>query len=344
MVRATHPELGAFGVQHYQDIYLVRGGDVDGRNYTDAFVDPGSGRINAIGAELPTAVSFLINLHDAGLSGQGMPGYLPWLSTPVPSLFGDGLTLGRYLLGLLGVLTIFLVVSGAIIWWPGIKFLASGFIVRRGRGSYARDLDLHRVVGIVTVPFLLVWGVTGAAFFFDWPAAAYFAVSSGEARAEPAPPRPGTGPLLSLRQARDEALRAHPGARVVGFTEQHPQRPGGGYAFRLADGPDPYRYWNFSGNAFVAVDSHGGGIQDRVPREEWAPLSQRLWNEGWYDGLHFGTLVGPLPRAVWLLFGLSPLLLGYTGLTVWWTKSRSARNRRRRLGAAGIGGPGWNRV
>jgi uncharacterized iron-regulated membrane protein len=131
---------------------------------------------------------------------------------------------------------------------------------------------------------------------------------------------------------------------MVGFTERHPQRPGGGYGFRLTAGADPYRYWNFSGNAFVAVDSHGGGVQDWAPREEAAPLSQRLWNDGWYDGLHFGTLVGPLPRVVLLVFGLSPLLLGVTGLTVWWTKSRSARNRRRRLRAAGLGPFRWTRV
>lgn len=342
MVRATHPELGAFGVQHYQGVYLVRGGDPESRDYTDAFVDPGSGRINGIGAELPTPIAFLVNLHDAGLTGRGMPGYLPWLSTPLPAVFGAHVTVGTYLLGLLGVLAVFLAVSGAIIWWPGIRMLTSGLRVRRGRGRYARDLDLHRVVGIVTVPFLLMWGVTGAAFYYDWPQRVYFALSPGQPRPAPAPPVPGRGPLLAPAQARGQALAAHPGASVLGFVERHPERPGGTYGFRLADGFDPYRYWNFAGQAYVAVDSHGGGIQDWVPRDRETALSRRLWNGGVYDGLHFGTLLGPLPRLVLFVAGLMPLVLGWTGLTVWWTRSRSARNRRRRLRAAGVEPPRWS--
>jgi uncharacterized iron-regulated membrane protein len=342
MVRATHPELGAFGVQQYQGIYLVRGGSPDGRAFTDAFVDPGTGRINAIGPEQPAPIGFLVNLHDAGLSGRGMPGYLPWLAVPLPTLFGARVTVGSFLLGVLGVLTVFLAVSGAIIWWPGLRTLASGFIVRRGRGPYARDLDLHRVVGIIAAPFLLLWGVTGAAFYFDWPSQVYFALTPGQAHADPAPLVPGRGPLLSLPQARAQALAAHPGARVIGLAEQHPENPGGTYGFRLADGFDPYRYWNFAGAAYVAVDSHGGGIQDWSPRQDGAPLTQRLWNEDVYDGLHFGTLVGPLPRLVWFGFGLTPLLLAWTGVAVWWTKSRGVRNRRRRLRSVGVEPPRWS--
>jgi uncharacterized iron-regulated membrane protein len=330
MVRASHPELGAFGVQRYQGVYLVRGGDPMGRDYLDAFVDPGTGRINGIGHELPGFVNLLINIHDAGLSGKGMPGYLPWLGTPMPSLFGEHLTVGRYLLGVLGVLMVFIAVSGAIIWWPGLNALARGFTVRPRRGNYARDLDLHRVVGIIAVPFLLMWGVTGAAMFFEWPGRAYFALVPGHRLSTPAPPTVGTGPMLTLDQARDRALAAHPGAEVIAIGAQRPEQRGGAYRFRLRAGYDPYEYWNFSGNLYLSVDSHGGGTQDWVPHEPSAPLSQRLWNNGIYDGLHFGTVVGPLPRLVWLLFGLTPVLLGVTGVTVWLTKSRSARRRRQR--------------
>jgi len=55
------------------------------------------------------------------------------LGTPLPALFGANATIGTYLLGVLGVLLIFLSVSGAIVWWPGLRGLISGFVVRRGR-------------------------------------------------------------------------------------------------------------------------------------------------------------------------------------------------------------------
>ncbi|GAA5156904.1 PepSY-associated TM helix domain-containing protein [Pseudonocardia eucalypti] len=333
MVQARHPGLGATGVQRYGDIYLVRGAG-EGRRYTDAFVDPGSGRINGIGGELPEFVLLMINIHDCGLTCPGLPGYQEWMTAKLPPLFGKEISAGYYLLGLLGVLGVFLAVSGAIVWWPGLRALAGGFLVRRGRGAYTRDLDLHRVIGIVAVPFLLMWGFTGAAFFYDWPARAYFAALPGSARPDPAPPTPGTGPLLTFEQARDVALAAHPDARVAGLDSVHPEQPGGMYTFRLARGHDPYEYWNWSGSISVAVDSHGGGIQDYAPTGPDTPATQRLWDEGFYYGLHFGTLVGPGPRVIWLLFGLTPIPLAVTGLTVWLTKRRSARNRRRRARAS----------
>ncbi|HTF54518.1 MAG TPA: PepSY-associated TM helix domain-containing protein [Pseudonocardia sp.] len=243
-----------------------------------------------------------------------------WLTTPLPGVFGADMTLGYYLLGVLGVLLIFLCLSGAIIWWPGVRALASGFAVRRGRGHYVRDLDLHRLVGIVAVPFLLMWGVTGAAFYFHWPAQAYFALLPGEAHEDPPPPTPGTGPMLSLEQAQAVALAAHPGAQVAGISEIHPERPDGSYGFRLYQGYDPYHHWNYAGSRYVGVDSHGGGIQDYAPERPGAPLTERLWDDGFYYGLHFGSAVSGLPRVIWLLFGLTPVLLGITGTTVWLTK------------------------
>ena len=155
----------------------------------------------------------MINIHDCALTCAGLPGYQAWLSTPLPSMFGADATLGYYLLGLLGVVLIFLSVSGAIIWWPGLRALASGFTVRRGRGNYVRDLDLHRVVGIVAVPFMLMWGATGAAFFFHWPEQIYYALVPGTACDDPAPPTPGAGPMLSFAQAQQIALAAHPWRR-----------------------------------------------------------------------------------------------------------------------------------
>lgn len=333
MVQALHPELGAAGVQTYEGVHMVRGPG-DSRDHVDAFVDPGTGRINGIGRELPGFVMFLLNLHDCALACEGMPGYLPWLATPLAAPFGEGATLGTWLLGALGTSVILLTVSGAVIWWPGRRALRTGFTVRRHKGRYARDLDLHRVVGIVAVPFLLIWGVTGAAFYYQWPQRAYFALLPGQADTAPARPQPGEGPPLSLERARDGVLASNPGAQLVGVT------PGSGtYWFALRDGPgetgapfDPYRYSTFAGNHSVAVDDRGGGTVDRL--SGGGPFTERVWRDGTLYGLHFGTLVAPLPRALWLAFGLSPLVLGVTGFTVWQVKNRSARNRRRRRRAA----------
>jgi uncharacterized iron-regulated membrane protein len=39
-------------------------------------------------------------------------------------------------------------------------------------------------------------------------------------------------------------------------------------------------------------------------------------------------------RAIWLVFGLAPLLLAVTGVTTWLTRRRLRRRKRRRAAAA----------
>jgi uncharacterized iron-regulated membrane protein len=322
LVRERRPEFGATGSQLTQDGgYLVYG---PATSRESVWVDPGSGRITTLGETTPWFLGLMTNLHLCGLACPAYPGYQAWLATPLPELLGKHVTLGGYLLGVLGVLLILLCVSGAVIWWPGVRAAVSGFVVRRGRGPYVRDLDLHRVVGILALPFLLMWGFTGTMFFFDWPAKAHFLVLPGQARQDPAPPTPGTGPLITLEQARDTALAGHPGARVTGIRESTPADPDGTYYVRLADGYDPYEYSSFPGSRGVTVDSHGGGVQDYAPRGDH-PVTESWFYDGLYYGLHFGTVVPWWLRSVWLLFGVAPVLLAVTGVTVWLAKRRGRR-------------------
>lgn len=145
---------------------------------------------------------------------------------------------------------------------------------------------------------------------------------------DPVPPESGTGDLLSYDKAEAMALERHPGADVVGVTEYTPAEAGGTYDFRLREGVDPYRYSSFGGNIYVSVDSHGGGVLDYSNTD--GPIAERWWNNAVYYGLHFGSVVPGIPRLIWLLFGLTPVLLAVTGVTVWLTKWRSRRSRRQR--------------
>lgn len=144
--RALAPELDA----HYA--YRLEGGayEISGDGGNAAFVDPGTGTVTDVDPSSPWILRLLVNIHDCGLSYEG---YQAWLATPLPA-FNDHITVGGLVLGVLGVLLLLLVVSEIIIWWPGIRGWITGFVVRRGRGPYVGDLDLHRRVGIVAVPFL----------------------------------------------------------------------------------------------------------------------------------------------------------------------------------------------
>lgn len=194
-----------------------------------------------------------------------------------------------------------------------------------------RDLDLHRVVGIVAVPFLFMWAFTGAAFEFNWPEKLYAALLPGEYTENPIPTS-GTGPLISIEQAIAQAQAMHPDTRLTSIYLATPEEEGGSYGIGLSDGGyTPYGYSYGQDTVYVQVDSHGGGtIEYRYGFSDDTPLAQQLWDNGTYFGLHFGSIVPGWPRLIGLVFGLTPVLLAVTGVTIWLTKRRSRRNRRRR--------------
>jgi uncharacterized iron-regulated membrane protein len=67
---------------------------------------------------------------------------------------------GKLFLGLMGLLLLIAVISGVVLYAPFTRKLAFG-TVRHERSRRVRWLDLHNVLGIVTLVWLLVVGATG---------------------------------------------------------------------------------------------------------------------------------------------------------------------------------------
>jgi len=109
-------------------------------------------------------MAFMDNLHLCGLSCEGYAGYLPFLEKPANILGNEALTVGGLILAVTAVLLLLLAATGLVVWWPGIKRMARGLRVRRRQGAYAFNYDLHNVVGLAAIPFLVMWGFTGANF------------------------------------------------------------------------------------------------------------------------------------------------------------------------------------
>lgn len=329
-VQEKYPDSGYTDVLRFRGVWEVNGEEAD----QAVWVDPGTGEINDTGKATSTFHDWLVQVHDCFFTCEG----LPWYSKSVfghhlPGFFGEEMTVGWWFLGFLGLMLTFLCLSGIYIWWPSIRKFSTGFRVRRGRGSYTRDLDLHKVVGIIAIPFLLMWGVSGMAFPYKWVTDSYYAVVPGGPQPEVAEAEPGTGPMISEAEATAAARALHPDGWMTGYFEYTPEEEEGSYAYYFTEGFDTYKD-GYIGTAYVIVDSHGGGVTDY--RKADGNVFERYWAD-WQYGAHFGTFVPWIPRAVfWLTFGLAPVLLGITGITVWLVKWRSRRNRkaRKKLDAA----------
>lgn len=323
LARERYPDMSAEYVNLYRGVWQV-GSAETAEVKRRIYIDPGTGRINAVTGQEAWILRALVNLHDCALSCAGYPLYAPVMNwTP-----WSDVTIHQHVLGLLGLLLAFLCLSGIYIWWPTIRKFSSGFKVRRGRGAYVRDLDLHKVVGIVAVPFLLMWAISGTNFEYRWPEKVYYAILPGSNPGDPPELVPGNGPVMTFEQAEAKARELYPTTRLVGLYGTDPNGEAGYYGFTFARGVDMYKHSYGEGTDYVEVDSRGGGV--KVYPKATGPVTERYW-ETWQNGLHFGSLVPWVPRfLLFTLFGLTPILLAVTGITVWLTKRASRRNRAER--------------
>jgi len=313
IVRQAHPEFTAAWVGNDNGILAV--GDP---TYSSVYtVDPGTGRINGFANVNDGVMGLLANLHDCVLTCSANAGYVAWLPP-----------LGGILLPVLGLLMVLLAVTGAVTWWPGLRRMSHGFRVRLKRGRFARDYDLHNAIGIIAVPFVLMWGVTGAAFSMPVVENVWLAITGGTS-VDPnrySFTATGNSPDIGLDNAVSTALQRHPGdVRWVSL----PTEGANYYGVSISGSYAPYGARAFfSGDVFVYVDAHDAGHMSVVDSDENEPVANTFYAKV-FEPAHFGTLVNGWWRIIWVIFGLTPLALMVTGLSTWLFRTGTKRRRAR---------------
>jgi len=90
------------------------------------------------------SIEWLVNLHENLLAGAS----------------------GRLVNGIGAIFVTSLCLTGAIIWWPGVKNWRRSLTVN-WRANFARiNWDLHSALGFWCFLFILLWGVSGTYFSF----------------------------------------------------------------------------------------------------------------------------------------------------------------------------------
>lgn len=295
-------------------------------------VDPATGAVLGEVHELPTWWRWLENFHECLLTCDNMPGYLPWLNAPVPGTSwlahnGEPVSVGLLLLGGSGILLLFLTVSGIVLWWPRRGRWRAAVTVRTGKGRFARDTDLHKVIGMVAVPLLLLWGLTGAGFEFEPVETAWYAVTPGSPVEEEAPAvAPHDGPRIDADAAAAAAASVVPTGTVVAVILPAVDDPTAGYTVWVADGLDSYAHSNFPGNVGVAVDPYTAVATPIYGAVGGRSIAQNLW-ESWSFPLHTGEALNGWWRILWFVFGMAPIALAVTGVSTWLVRRRTRRRR-----------------
>lgn len=268
-------------------------------------VDPGSGLVaEQVRAKIPVTQA-IRRMHTSLLAGRP----------------GHNLVLFSSALALISLIT------GFILWWPGIRRMGRAFTVRLRRGFYPFNFDVHQVAGTITLPFLFLITLTGVMIPYQGLSERVLGrllddtVGDTTPAAVPAPTGPmdvagllaigaqivpdGTPSLIRMPAPESEAA-------LVEMLRGPHGRAGGIVAVRI----DPA-----STTVLSVSDPAQGTLAERIA----GPLNFNL---------HVGAVGGAWVRVAYVLLCLTGAGLAISGALIWWLKRARIAERAARTAPA----------
>ncbi|RVU15468.1 PepSY-associated TM helix domain-containing protein [Methylobacterium oryzihabitans] len=217
---------------------------------------------------------------------------------------------GTLFLGAMGLLLVAAIVSGVVLYWPFTRRLDFGTI-RPRRSRRVAWLDLHNLLGIVTVAWLVVVGFTGSINTLAQPLIGYWKQAELGAMIAAHAGRPAPARLAPF-DAMLARARAHAPGMAPGFVAfpGTPFTTGHHFAvFLRGDTPLTSRLLRP-----VLLDGETGAVADArgLP---WY-LTALLVSQP----LHFGDYGGLPLKIIWALLDVVSLVVLGSGLYLWWTR------------------------
>jgi uncharacterized iron-regulated membrane protein len=222
---------------------------------------------------------------------------------------------GKLFLGFMGLLLLVAVVSGGVLYAPFMRKLEFGD-VRHGRTARLKWLDLHNLLGIVTLVWTLVVGATGVVNTLADVLLQYWQATEIAAMVKPYEGQPPPASLASMEQSVAHARAAQPGMKVAFIAF-----PGTPFA-----SPHHYGIYMRGDQALtsrlykpVLVDAGTGQVTDQRTLPWY--LTALLLSQP----LHFGDYGGAGMQFLWALLDLATIVVLGSGLYLWLKRGRAVR-------------------
>jgi uncharacterized iron-regulated membrane protein len=220
---------------------------------------------------------------------------------------------GKLFLGLMGLLLLTALISGVVLYGPFMRKLNFG-TVRRNHSNRTKWLDLHNLLGIGTLVWALVVGLTGVLNTWADLAIKLWQMDQMAQMTAPYKGLPPPEQLGSLEQAVRNAQQREPSMRVgfVAFPGTLFSSPHHYAVFMRGTEPLTSRLFKP-----VLVDAQTGQVTD----------SRAL---PWYittllvsQPLHFGDYGGLPLKIIWALLDIATIIVLVSGLYLWLTRKQS---------------------
>ncbi|XSG82592.1 MAG: PepSY-associated TM helix domain-containing protein [Methyloligella sp. ZOD6] len=219
---------------------------------------------------------------------------------------------GMLFLGFMGLLFVVAIVSGVVIYAPFMKRLDFG-AVRRKKAPRVKWLDLHNLMGAVTIAWALVVGGTGVINTLGELVFMYWRFDQLAAMVKPYEGLPPYEKVGSLQTAMDEALEAAPdmSPSFVAFPQT---------AFSSAHHYAIFMHGNTPLTSKLLkpalVDAKTGELTD-------------MRDPPWYvtglvlsQPLHFGDYGGMPLKIIWAILDIITIVVLGSGLYLWLAKRK----------------------
>lgn len=225
---------------------------------------------------------------------------------------------GTLFLGFMGLLLVVAIVSGVVLYGPFTRRLDFGAIRKRG-GRQLKWLDLHNLLGIVTLAWFSVVAFTGVINTLAAPIELAWQANQLVEMASQAKPAADASRRAPIDDVLRDVRKAVPGMNVM--TVAFPGTP-------------------FATPSHVAIFLTGNTpITSRILKPALADASTgqvvAVRDMPWYattlfmsQPLHFGDYGGLPLKIIWALFDIATIVVLISGLYLWWAK------RRRRKGVS----------
>ncbi len=268
-----------------------------------AYVNPYTGVVQEINAGI-TFIGFIRSLHG-------------WLLFP----WQHSYSIGYYLVSAISVFMLGALITGLVIYkrfWQ--SFTAPKLRLHQGKKTILADL--HRLVGVWSLWFLLLMSLTGLwylvqAILWHNDVAFYHEVEPLPSIAVPAPDNNHRPAMIAVEQAVSAAQQYLPQLQVAAVSmPEHPRD-----FYRISGSGDSIWFDGYSYS--VWINPWTGAVADsRVP-SQMGGLETMM---SVVDPLHYGTIGGLWTKVIWFVFGLLVSGMAISGFMIWGCRTvRAAR-------------------
>lgn len=217
---------------------------------------------------------------------------------------------GMLFLGFMGLLLVFAIISGVVLYAPFMRKLAFGEI-RRDKQPKLKRLDTHNFLGVVTLVWFLIVGATGVINAWSDLVIKYWQLDQMSAMTAPYKDLPPPKKLASLEASVFAAMAREPSMRLgfIAFPGTAFSSPHHYGIFMRGTSPVTSRLFKP-----VLIDAQTALVTDS--REVPWYLATLLISQP----LHFGDYGGMPLKIIWCILDVLCIVVLWTGLMLWWKK------------------------